>query len=303
MLGQHRGVPRPGAQMLYDRLTAGPRPCRFRRMETVAGCERDHGTSYRGVRVRLLRPRRPEPHDLDIEVEIDRQDDRWISHFVTCLSAGRDPYSLIRRALAGGARSYQFLFEARDRTDFPLTLLWRHRDPLATALTRLHAIAEDDTAGRATRDAMLPQFDRLDRWIPRAYRERLVNAVDAGAISLQRLELPDAPLENPVARQCLEQRWRPTSPLHRAGRAVLGHFQQRGVDLSQVHLHGRDIGGPETPYFAGFLMRYFRSIPACLTDYHGIEWIEVVHPTRTLSNSALRIVPISPDLLMDADWT
>jgi hypothetical protein len=258
---------------------------------------------HRGVRVRLLRARRYRTHDLDIEVEIDRQDDRRIAHFVTCLSAGRDPYSLIRRALVGGARGYQFLFEARDRADFPLTLLWRVGDPLATTLTRLHAIAEHDAAGRAARDAMLPQFDGLDRWIPRAYRERLVNAIDAGAISMQRLELPDAPLEDPIAQEHLEQRWRPTSPLYRAGRAVLAHFQQRGVDSSQVHLHGRDVGGPETPYFAGFQMRYIRSIPACLTEYRGIEWIEVVHPTRTLSPSALRIVPIRSDLLIDACWT
>jgi hypothetical protein len=244
-----------------------------------------------------------EPHDLDVEVEINRQDERWISHFVTCLSGGRDPYSLIRRALVGAARSYQFLFEARDRADFPLTLLWRAGDPLAAALARLHAIGEGDTAGRAPRDAMLAQFDGLDRWIPRGYRERLTAAVDAGAVSLQRLELPDAQIEDDAAQWHLEQRWGPTSPLYRAGRAVLAHFEQRGVDLSQVHLHGRDVSGPETPYFAGFQMRYFRSIPYCLTEYHGVEWIEVVHPTRTLSLSALRIVPIRSNLLVDADWT
>ncbi|HZN72702.1 MAG TPA: nucleotidyltransferase domain-containing protein [Micromonosporaceae bacterium] len=244
-----------------------------------------------------------EPHDLDVDVEINRQDERWISHFVTCLSGGRDPYSLIRRALVGASRSYQFLFEARDRVDFPLTLLWRPSDPLAAALARLHEIAEDDTAGRAARDAMLPQFDGLDRWIPRRYRERLVGAVDGGAVSVERLELPDAPLEDSSAQRHLEERWEPTSPLYRAGRAVLAHFEERGVDLSQVHLHGRDVGGPETPYFAGFQMRYFRSVPYCLTEYHGVEWIEVVHPTRTLPNSALRIVPTRSDLLVDADWT
>ena len=53
---------------------------------------------------------------------------------------------------------------------------------------------------------------------------------------------------------------------------------ERGVDLARVHLHGRDVGGPDTPYFAGFQMRYSRPIPYCLTKYHGVEWIEVVHP-------------------------
>jgi hypothetical protein len=107
-----------------------------------------------------------DPHNLDIEVEINRHDDRWIGHFAGCLSYGRDPYTIIRRALVGAARSYQFLFEARDRVDFPLTLLWRHGDPDTAALARLHAIGVDDTAGRAPHDAMLPQFQGLDRGSP-----------------------------------------------------------------------------------------------------------------------------------------
>src|SRR2546430_5595555 len=145
-----------------------------------------------------------DPHDLDIDVEINRHDDRWISHFATCLAYGRDPYTIIRRALVGAARSYQFLFEARDRVDFPLTLLWRHGDPDAAALGRLHAIGVDDTPGRAPRDAALPQFPGLDRGMPRPYRERLATAVDARAITLHRIELPDTPLQDPP----------PPDPLH-----------------------------------------------------------------------------------------
>jgi hypothetical protein len=68
-------------------------------------------------------------------------------------------------------------------------------------------------------------------------------------------------------------------------------------------LHGRDVGGPETPYFAGLQMRYFKSIPRCFAKYHGVEWIEVVHPTRTLANSALRIVPTRSELVVDSNWT
>jgi Nucleotidyltransferase domain len=244
-----------------------------------------------------------EPHDLDIAIRFTRKDERWIAHFITCMTRGRSPYSLLRRAMAGRARGYQFLFEIGDETDFPLTLLWRAGEPLAEALTRLRAIVEDDTAGRAPRDAMLPQFEGLDRWIPRPYRECLVAAIDTGAINIDRLELPDAPVEDPVARQHLKERWGPTSPLYRAGGAVLAHFEQRGVDLSQVHLHGRQVAGHETMFFAGFQMRYFRSIPWSLTEYHGVEWIEVVHPTRTLPNLALRIVPTRSELLMGADWT
>jgi hypothetical protein len=111
-----------------------------------------------------------DPHDLDIEVEIDRADDRWIDHFTRCLSYGPDPYRVIRRALVGASRSCQFLFEARNRVDFPLTPLWRRGDSLDLALDRLHAISVDVTAGRAARDAMLPQFEGLDRKRPSTTR-------------------------------------------------------------------------------------------------------------------------------------
>ena len=244
-----------------------------------------------------------EPHDVDLVVEIDRQDDQWLAHFGRCLFGGKDPHSLIRRELAGASRGCQFLFEARDRVDFPLTLLWHTGDPLSAALTRLDAIVEDQTAGRAPRDAMLPQFDGLDRWIARPKRERLIAAMDARAITVERLELPDQPVQDETALRHVAARWGLNSPLYRAALAVLAHFEHRGVDLMQVHLHGRDVGGPVAPYCAGFQMRYFRSVPYYLTEFHGHEWIEVIHPTRTLPNPALRILPVRPDLLVDADWT
>lgn len=243
-----------------------------------------------------------DPNDLDIDVEVDRSDERYLAHFLGCLSEGRDPNSIIRRALVGASRSCQFLFEARDRADFPLTLLWRRGDRLAAALNRVHAIAVDEAATRAPRDAMLPQFEGLDRWIPRHYRERICAAVEAGAISVQRTELPDATVTDPAIREYIGDRWAPTSPLHRAAHAVLAHLEQRGVDLRKVHLHGRDIDNQDTPYFAGFALRYFRALPQCLTQYGGTEWIEVVHPTRSGTLHALRILPTRRDLLADADW-
>jgi hypothetical protein len=84
-----------------------------------------------------------------------------------------------------------------------------------------------------------------------------------------------------------------------------GHITAEGCcwDLAHVHLHGRDIAGPDTPYFAGFALRYFSSVPACLTEYRGTEWIDVVHPTQRLPLHALRILPSQPDLLAGARWT
>jgi predicted nucleotidyltransferase len=31
----------------------------------------------------------PEPHDLDLNVQVNRHDDRWLSHFTTSQSYGR----------------------------------------------------------------------------------------------------------------------------------------------------------------------------------------------------------------------
>jgi hypothetical protein len=244
-----------------------------------------------------------EPHDLDIDVEINRGEERYRRHFVTCLSAGRDPNLMIRRALVGSRRGCQFVFEARQDADFPLTLLWRRGDSLAAALDRLHAIPVDETATRAARDGMLPEFEGLDQWIARPYREAVNAAVQAGAIRVQRLELFHATVVDPDVRDHIRDRWAPTSPLFRAAHAVLAHLEQRGVDLAHVHLHGRDVDDPDTPYFVGFGMRYFRAVPHCLAEYHAVEWIEVVHPTRTGALHALRILPTRTDLLAQLPWS
>jgi hypothetical protein len=243
-----------------------------------------------------------DPRALDIDVEIDRRDDRWLGHFSNSAAYGRDPHSIIRRALVGGVRSCQVLFDARSRADFPLTLLWQRGDTLTAALDRLHAIPVDDCAGRAPRDAMLPEFDGLDRWMPRPYREALAAAVADGAVTLHRLELPEARVVDPLAEEHIRRRWTPTSPLYRAAHAALAHLEDRGIDPAQVHLHGRDVRSRETPYFVGFAMRYFPSIPACLTEYGGREWTEIVHPTRSLPLHALVIEPARSDLLTNVSW-
>jgi hypothetical protein len=132
-----------------------------------------------------------EPHDIDVAIEMDR-DDRWIAHAVQSLSSGRNPQSLIRRALVGNSRSFGFFFDGKARADFPLTLLWRRGEAISIAAQRLHTLTPDPTATRAPRDAMLPQFEGLDRWIDRPAREHLTSAVTANAINIERFDLPDA---------------------------------------------------------------------------------------------------------------
>ncbi|GID94530.1 nucleotidyltransferase domain-containing protein [Amorphoplanes digitatis] len=234
-----------------------------------------------------------QPGDVDLNVEFDR-DERWSAEFIEGLSNGYDPRRVFRQALVGRKRGVSFMFEGRDQSHLDLTLLWRRGDSLETALTRLHAIKEDPEAGRAERHAMLPQFEGMERWLRLSDREYFVEAIDKGALTVERLclEVVDD-VDHPLARQHLERRWSPNSPLHRAGRAVFAHLIGRGIDPAQVHPHGRDVRDRETPYFAGFERRYLRALPRCMTEFGGREWIEVVHPTRRGDLLALRVVPVS----------
>ena len=110
-------------------------------------------------------------------------------------------------------------------------------------------------------------------------------------------------MTSPQAGEHIADRWNPSSPLHRAANAVITDWEQRGIDPCQGHLHGADIRDKNTPYFAGFGWRYFTSMPFCLTEHGGTEWLEVVRPTRTQTLHALRILPGSRQLLSQADWT
>lgn len=153
------------------------------------------------------------PRDLDIDIE-KTSDEQWSTHFVRSLSAGRDPFIPLRKALTTGRRGYQFVVQYRDMVgrDFEMTLLWKRGDTLDAAMKRLHAIQIDPTAGRAERDSMLPEFEGIDDWIPRPYRESLCAAVGSGAIRIERLVLPDSQVASPVAARHIQGRWKPTSP-------------------------------------------------------------------------------------------
>jgi hypothetical protein len=241
------------------------------------------------------------PKDLDIDLELTR-DERWSKHFVSSCTAGRDPYSPLRKMLTSGRRGYQFTFEFREQADFDMTLLWRRGDSLEAALGRLRAIKADPAAGRAARDAMLPQFEGIDDWVPRPYREALMTAVTDEVIQIERLLLSDMSIASDLAMTHVARRWAPTSPLRRAALAVVGHWEEHGVDVGKAHLHGSDVRESQTPYFAGFGWRYFSSIPWCLTERRGIEWLEVVHPTKTRPLDCLRIVPLDRERLSAHSW-
>ncbi len=190
--------------------------------------------------------------------------------------------------------------------------LWRRSDTLQQALDRLHAIQPDPDAGRAKRDAMLPAFDGLDRWLDRPVRERLVQLVEVGAITITQVELPDAELDDLLDEdaQWAIERWADDSPLRRAAIAALAYLEARGISPQLVHLHGQDIAPSttreegnltwvvhaETPYIVSFQCRYLRAMTRLLIEAPGGAWIEIPRPTRRQPLLALWISAFDLDV-------
>src|SRR6185503_19512023 len=109
------------------------------------------------------------PHDVDLIVEFTPDED-FHAQVAMDLSDGFDPFLEFRSALAGRSRSLQFQFhelKALQREGFEPELLWRRGEAIAVVKGRLAAITPDPAAGRAARDAMLPAFEDIDRWVPR----------------------------------------------------------------------------------------------------------------------------------------
>ncbi len=239
-----------------------------------------------------------EPHDVDIDVEYV-PDERWKQEAVSALLSGRDPMALLRRALVGRSRGVALTDNLQARVDdIDMVVLWRRGESLQQARDRLRAIAADPTAGRAERDSMLPAFEGLERWLARPVRELLVGLVEAGAIAITQVELPDAEVHDARARMILQHRWQPGSPLRRAAGSALAYLETRGVSLPTVHLQGRDIEQSHTSYFVGLGCRNINGMPWCLAEYKGEEWLEVPRPTKTQPLLALRITAADRDALL-----
>ncbi len=87
-------------------------------------------------------------------------------------------------------------------------------------------------------------------------------------------------------------------------RALVADWERHGIDPCHGHLHGADIHDADAAYYAGFGWRYFTSIRACLTEYGGgVEWQEVVHPTRTRPLDALALSPATANFSRLAAWS
>ena len=243
-----------------------------------------------------------EPHDVDLAVELTA-DDEFASEAAWCLSQGQDPFAPVRHALVGRRRGIEFRFHELGLlhdAGIDTTLLWRRGEDLATALARLNAIKLDTDAGRAPRDAMLSAFEGIDRHVPRPVRETLAAWSNAGAVTVERIDLAAAEASDEVARDVVEQRWGESSALRRAGHAALAHLEQEGVSAADVHLQGGDlVSGSHIRDFIGFQWRYSGAIHRCLTRRRGVQWLEIPHPTKTGPMPAVRIKVTNRDALTE----
>lgn len=143
-------------------------------------------------------------------------------------------------------------------------------------------------------------FEGIDRHVPCPVREMLATWSNAGAVRVERIDLPTAEATDEIAREVVEQRWGEASALRRAGHAALAHLEQQGVSAADVHLHGRDlVNGSDTRYFVGFQWRYAGAIHRSLTRWGGVQWLEIPHPTTVGPLTAVRIEVTNRDVLAD----
>lgn len=244
-----------------------------------------------------------EPHDVDVAVRFDRDEQMKELIIQTLLSGRGNPYTPLRRALAGTSRGLQFQYEDSVRAQLEaegtvMLPLWQRGDTLAQALDVLHGIAEDPDAGRAARHDMIDAFTGIDRHIPRPVRADLIKWQQQGVITLSQVALPDAsgplPLDEPTM-QWTFRRWNPDSPLRRAALAGLSYLQSQGAELDDIDLSGSRLCTPrrmaghrsEPLWWINWKWQGYHGIPYCLRG--GKAWLEVVGPTRTRPLTALLI--------------
>lgn len=246
------------------------------------------------------------PHDVDLAVDLV-DDEQFATDAIADLAYGRDPHRHIRQALVGRSRGCQFAFNQlqrmRNRIDVEPKLLWQRGDALQTALSRLHAITVDPTARRAPRDWMLPQFEGLDRWIPRPIREDIYQAVQAGGLHVERLDLDEGDVRDEQTRWLLQEQWRPGGQTHRAAAAAVAYLESRGVPLGKVRVQGQRLGDhEEAAYHVNFRWRAVTSIQVRTRRGEVAEWLEVLRFPTSGPFPALLMRPLDRDALTGINW-
>lgn len=234
-----------------------------------------------------------DPHDVDLNVILDHDAVDEMFDFNDIMAAAH--WKAVKRFLVGRRPSINMLFErpetlTKSMPNLQLLHLWSRGDDLAAARSRLHSIRADPSAGRAPRDHTLPVFADVENWLPVRARRLLKRGVEVGAITIDRIDLPDAAVKHSLAARDLQERWKPGRPLHRAAQAVLAHYEQDGVDPCGVRLHRYHSANQRLRYSAGFMCKYVGQLPNWFAECDGIEHIEVPHLTMKQPLQALRIV-------------
>ncbi|MFE7272420.1 nucleotidyltransferase domain-containing protein [Streptomyces sp. NPDC057623] len=234
-----------------------------------------------------------EPGDLDVAV-VHHTDTEFTEDVVGAIIYGRDPMAGMKRALKGNRRGFQFQFNQNDRLPegSEPQLLWKRGDTRATAEERLQAMTADPEAGRASRDAIIEQFDGLDRWMPLPVRVRLVELRNAGAIEISRIQLPADDPTHPAALAALGRRWKPDSPLRRAAAAAVRYTEDTGMSPPSVWVQGQPLDHRRDQYGAGALwinLGWYHFDQLVFRLREGAQSLEVVRPTRTQPLHALHI--------------
>lgn len=149
---------------------------------------------------------------------------------------------------------------------------------------------------------MLACFEGLDKWLPRYLREELKELIEAKLVTVDQVVLDDAEIHDPWISEHIDLRWGINSPLRRAAHAAMAYLMTSRVDLHAVHLHGQDVHDSVTPHFVGFRLRYLTSAMRCFSEHGGVQWLEVVHPTRRGQLLALLIRPANRDKIGQRKW-
>lgn len=150
----------------------------------------------------------------------------------------------------------------------------------------------DPSADRAPRDAMIEQFEGLDRWIPLPVRTRLVELLNAGGIEIRRIELAAAEPTSPAAVAALGRRWKPDSPLRRAAAATVRYTEDTGMSPPSMWVQGQPLDHRRDQYGAGALwinLGWYHFDQLVFRLREGAQSLEVVRPTRTQPLHALHI--------------
>jgi hypothetical protein len=246
----------------------------------------------------------------DVDVRVDYRPDREASQFwMRALTEGRDPQAPMRLALRGRRRGLQFMFGDRERAErrrgIEFIAIYRCGDTLDEALARVRAIPPDQSAGRAEREAILPAFEGLDRWLPFPIREALVELVELDAIAIEQAGLPDGRTSEPRARRIIDLRWASDTATRRAVDAAVSYLERQDVNPSEIAVGDKSLGKrADAPYVVSWTLARLNHLPQWVRRGEGL-WVAVVNPSRSRSRplEALVVNPVGPRRVPEGRWT